>query len=1232
MGIFGDRGKIFLLLICLTSQSRTHEESGSKELDDVASTSTVSKETVISVDEDEINPEVEDKLEYEGAEERIVKIIQQSQEEEIVKTSENSDDPDISSGIIQDQNSKKNVERKHGTEENFLEIKEKEPVVIPGSDQSVLIEVSEENASGAKEEKLSDSTSAGIMVESTHEDEDVADETLNFASEVVAEVEETKTSESIQIDVKDPEESLKKAEDSVKELALEDESETPNVVQTENKAKPEDKLNEKEPEPGLPNKSKHQSNENETTKDDVTPSGGQTNADSDAQTTKPAEEKPAVKLEVDDIQSFEEWKKKQIQNKEVAGTENGSPSQRVIRTKKSQVNYASQDCGAKVLSNNPEAKHVSAILDENKDMYMLNPCSTNIWFVIELCEPIQVRQIQLANLELFSSSPRVYDLSISERFPAREWKPLGTFEARNERTVQTFAPNREELMFTKYLKFEMKSHFGNEHFCPLTLLRVFGVSMVEEYEQVNEDKDLKETNDRSVLSELNEVNAKNIEGKDTAGNKQEDSSIKKMYKLMKNAVDNLLGNGEVENSNKTLSTKDSALKNDTARDEIDPTWESPVTLITNNSEVEKLAHSSKKQPIVTLIETGDGQEVVFGESTPLYPMTFLTDFSPKQFSTKLCWLLEFVYRVSILSCIVQPHGNHTSSIDGIAPEYLGNDTSEVEKPLQPPDTGSLLEESEEERVVMETPTETKDDSIQDQSEDVVEDKIESSTVSAEDDKASVKIIPDAENPPQEEEGRFVDGEIPPPDHAHINDDISEVFKGESKNPEQCKSANDDLAPPGGHAVKTSDAESDKSSVESSDVEKEAADGTRLEEVDQSSSGKKDDNFQHDGEILVDKEKVEENKQVNDESDSSNDIVDVGEAPSAIPPLKKDEEKMENDHVENEVVINPGTNQKESVLMRLSNRIRSLEQNMSLSSTYLEDLSKRYKRQMDEMQRAFNLTQVRLREASSVSDENNLKQTEAIAALKVKIEILKIELADVTGSLDQVNRYMIARHLCLMAIEGIVLVVLCVSCFGVRQIRMVRRLEESERQIHQLLLHQKSQASNGFVKAKVPKQKNHLDAIEDLRITRTYVEPNIHPEPDRPSINGRRISSTSGSTSPSMLNKKSLKSSLSPLHKRKMKHGGKVRKSMKLNAGRLPQATSDTGIWTSELGNKKQADMKTNKNPTKHEKKGESFRVKSSCSNSRFFTTSSTTVPGCRSNLFPWNNPNNMFGTLSGKAR
>jgi hypothetical protein len=51
------------------------------------------------------------------------------------------------------------------------------------------------------------------------------------------------------------------------------------------------------------------------------------------------------------------------------------------KSKKKSNNYASVDCGAEVISVNPESTRCAAILDENKDDYMLNPCSANIWSV-----------------------------------------------------------------------------------------------------------------------------------------------------------------------------------------------------------------------------------------------------------------------------------------------------------------------------------------------------------------------------------------------------------------------------------------------------------------------------------------------------------------------------------------------------------------------------------------------------------------------------------------------------------------------------------------------------------------------------------------------------------------------------------------------------------------------------------------------------------------------------------
>ncbi|KAM5238590.1 SUN domain-containing ossification factor isoform 4-T4 [Ctenodactylus gundi] len=211
---------------------------------------------------------------------------------------------------------------------------------------------------------------------------------------------------------------------------------------------------------------------------------------------KPGETDPtsvANPKDPEDIPTFDEWKKKVMEvekekSQSLHPSSNGGPHA-TKKVQKNRNNYASVECGAKILAANPEAKSTSAILIENMDLYMLNPCSTKIWFVIELCEPIQVKQFDIANYELFSSTPKDFLVSISDRYPTNKWIKLGTFHGRDERNVQSF-PLDEQMyakyvkMFIKYIKVELVSHFGSEHFCPLSLIRVFGTSMVEEYEEI----------------------------------------------------------------------------------------------------------------------------------------------------------------------------------------------------------------------------------------------------------------------------------------------------------------------------------------------------------------------------------------------------------------------------------------------------------------------------------------------------------------------------------------------------------------------------------------------------------------------------------------------------------------------------------------------------------------------------------------------------------------------------
>ena len=153
------------------------------------------------------------------------------------------------------------------------------------------------------------------------------------------------------------------------------------------------------------------------------------------------------------------------------------------KTCKERSNYASFDCAATVLKTNPECKGSNSILVENKDSYMLNKCAaSNKFFIVELCNDILIDTVVLANYEFFSSMFRTFRVSVSDRYPVKldKWKELGTYEARNTREIQAFLV-KNPLIWAKYLRIEFLSQYGNEYYCPVSLLRVHGTTMMEEF-------------------------------------------------------------------------------------------------------------------------------------------------------------------------------------------------------------------------------------------------------------------------------------------------------------------------------------------------------------------------------------------------------------------------------------------------------------------------------------------------------------------------------------------------------------------------------------------------------------------------------------------------------------------------------------------------------------------------------------------------------------------------------
>jgi Sad1 / UNC-like C-terminal len=161
-------------------------------------------------------------------------------------------------------------------------------------------------------------------------------------------------------------------------------------------------------------------------------------------------------------------------------------------TCKERFNYASLDCAATILKYNAKCKSPSSILVENKDSYMLNECSIdNKFLIVELCDNILIDTVVLANFEFFSSMFRTFRVSISDRYPVKadRWKELGIFTATNSRDVQAFAVENP-LIWAKYLRVEFLTHYGSEYYCPVSLLRVHGTTMIEDLKA--QDEPLKE--------------------------------------------------------------------------------------------------------------------------------------------------------------------------------------------------------------------------------------------------------------------------------------------------------------------------------------------------------------------------------------------------------------------------------------------------------------------------------------------------------------------------------------------------------------------------------------------------------------------------------------------------------------------------------------------------------------------------------------------------------------------
>lgn len=209
-------------------------------------------------------------------------------------------------------------------------------------------------------------------------------------------------------------------------------------------------------------------------------------------------------VEENQIPVFSEWAQKRLEEvekeveQEVVNTSThkrntSTASKAPVLKLRGAKNYASPDCGAKIIAANSESSGTSYVLTSGKDDYLLSPCKSRIWFVVELCEAIQAEHIDLANFELFSSSPKNFSVAVSNRFPTRDWSNVGRFIAKDERYVQSF--DLHPHLFGKYVRVDIHSHYNSEHFCPISLFRVYGTSEFEAFETENRQHPIDDLDD-----------------------------------------------------------------------------------------------------------------------------------------------------------------------------------------------------------------------------------------------------------------------------------------------------------------------------------------------------------------------------------------------------------------------------------------------------------------------------------------------------------------------------------------------------------------------------------------------------------------------------------------------------------------------------------------------------------------------------------------------------------------
>jgi len=171
---------------------------------------------------------------------------------------------------------------------------------------------------------------------------------------------------------------------------------------------------------------------------------------------------------------------------------NSEPDLEVLLNEKEwKKNFASIECGAKLIKSSKNLKHPNHIINKNNDEYMLFECKEETFFIIELCETIKVIRFELDNFELYSGTPKNFTVRTIDKYSnnINQWIVIGNFEASSDKMEAQHFSDLEIKSFGKFIRVDINSFHGTEHFCTLTSFRVFGMSEYEYLALTDDDGD-----------------------------------------------------------------------------------------------------------------------------------------------------------------------------------------------------------------------------------------------------------------------------------------------------------------------------------------------------------------------------------------------------------------------------------------------------------------------------------------------------------------------------------------------------------------------------------------------------------------------------------------------------------------------------------------------------------------------------------------------------------------------